>query len=122
MASRPTPKRRKSSPGSARGTRSSARAAHDVHPPADPLSEVPGLVRRARAKVAEAPETLRHLADLLEGGIHEFANDDEPRRLEAASVQILGAAVGAAAIILDLAVFAGGLAELARVVAVAETQ
>jgi len=76
----------------------------------------------ARAKVADAPEALRHLANLLEGAIHEFGADADPRRLESASVEVLAAATAAGAIIVDLAVFAGGLAELARVASTVETQ
>jgi hypothetical protein len=76
--------------------------------------ELPDLVRRARARIADAPDALRHLADSLDTAIHDFGADDEPGRLESASVQILAGATAAGTVLLDLAVFAGRLAELAR--------
>jgi hypothetical protein len=82
--------------------------------------ELPDLVRRARARIADAPDALRHLADSLETAVHDFGSDDEPSRLESASVQILAGATAAGTVLLDLAVFAGRLAELARAFARAE--
>jgi hypothetical protein len=79
--------------------------------------ELPDLVRRARARIADAPDALRHLADSLETAVHDFGADDEPSRLESASVQILAGATAAGTVLLDLAVFAGRLAELARALA-----
>lgn len=78
-------------------------------------AELPGLIRRARAQIADAPEALRHLADALETAIHDFTTDEGPGRLEAASVHILASTAAAGALLLDLAAFAGGLAELGRV-------
>jgi hypothetical protein len=49
--------------------------------------------------------------------VHDFGADDEPSRLESASVQILAGATAAGTVLLDLAVFAGRLAELARALA-----
>ena len=63
------------------------------------VRELPGLIRQARAQVADAPEVLRHLADALEGAIHEFTIDDEPRRLESASVQILASTTAAGSVL-----------------------
>jgi len=57
---------------------------------------------------------------MLEGAINEFSTDAASHHLESASVQILTSAAAAGAIIIDLAVFAGGLAELARVVSTGE--
>jgi hypothetical protein len=80
----------------------------------DYFRELPELVRHARARVAEAPDALRHLADSLETAVHDFGANDEASRLESASVQILAGATAAGTVLLDLAVFAGRLAELAR--------
>lgn len=118
MAPRPLSKRGKSNPKPASRRRESP--GEDRRGVPGPLREVPGLVRRARAKVADAPEALRHLADLLEDALNEFATDDELRRMESASIEILTTVAAAGAIILDLAVFAGGLAELARVASATE--
>src|SRR6188768_1481883 len=98
MVARSRPSRGKLGSTSARVPR--ARALRDrpaLHAPTEPLREVPGQIRRARAKVADAPEALRHLADILEGAIHEFSADAAPHCLESASVEILAsaAAVGA---------------------------
>jgi hypothetical protein len=79
--------------------------------------ELPDLVRRARARIADAPDALRHLADSLETAVHDFGTDDEASRLESASVQILAGATAAGTVLLDLAVFAGCLAELAKALA-----
>lgn len=76
--------------------------------------DLPELVRHARARVADAPDALRHLADSLEAAVHDFSVEDEPSRLEAASVQVLAGATAAGTVLLELAVFAGRLAELAR--------
>lgn len=73
------------------------------------------MIRRARAQIADAPEALRHLADALESAIHDFTTDEGPGRLQSASVQILASSAAAGALLLDLAVFAGRLAELGRV-------
>jgi hypothetical protein len=82
--------------------------------------ELPDLVRRARARIADAPDALRHLADSLETAIHDFGTDDEPARLESASVQILAGSSAAGVVLLELAVFAGRLTELARAFARAD--
>ncbi len=84
------------------------------------LRQLRALVRRARAQIADAPEALRHLADALEIAVHDFTADEGPARLEAASVQILASTAAAGALLLDLAVFAGRLAELGRVAGTVE--
>jgi hypothetical protein len=61
------------------------------------------------------------LADLLEGAIHDFTTEADPGRLESASVAVLSAATAAGSLILELAAFARGIDQLARLVSTTES-
>ena len=80
---------------------------------AEDLAELPGEIARARAHVADADVKLGHLADSLEGAIHEFSADDHPDRIRAAAIQIRANVVAMAGVLLSLAVFTGRLEGLA---------
>jgi hypothetical protein len=101
----------------ARATQRAARTHARKNAGGEYFRELPDLVRHARARVADAPDALRHLADSLETAIHDFGTDDEPARLESASVQILAGSNAAGIVLIELAVFAGRLTELARALA-----
>jgi len=80
---------------------------------AEHLAELPGEIARARAHVADADVKLGHLAESLEGAIHEFSSDDHPDRIQAAAIQIRANVVAMAGVLLSLAVFTGRLEGLA---------
>jgi hypothetical protein len=71
-------------------------------------------LRLTRSCVADADDTLCHLADSLEPAVREFSADDQPDRIRAAATQIWANVVAAASVLLDLAVFTGRLEGLAR--------
>jgi len=75
---------------------------------------LPGTVREARVQIAKAPSTLRHLADAIDETMSEFSLDAGGEVIEAASVRIRANVAAATSILVDLAVFAGQLAAVAR--------
>ncbi len=80
----------------------------------DYFRELPGMVRENRVQIANAPSALRHLADAIDETINEFSLDSGGEAIEAVSVQIRANIVAAASVLVELAMFAGLLAEVAR--------
>jgi hypothetical protein len=80
----------------------------------DYFRELPGMVRETRVQIANAPGALRHLADAIDQTMNEFSLDSGGEAIEAVSVQIRANVVAAASMLVELAMFAGQLAEVAR--------